>query len=240
VLFRSIPIQLAWPFATHPAISQMFGANWQVYQAYGYPGHEGTDFAVMTGTPVLAAFDGVVTEAASMVGSYGMHVRLRHNQNDRTFQTLYGHFSRLDVKVGDVVKTGQQIGLSGNSGNSTGPHMHFGLSVDGVKTDYPGNELDPMLYVVDSITVPPVDPPVDPPVTPPTECTQLKVISFGLRLRTSPEVRSDNILGELNSTSPALTLPQPNEEVAVNGLVFEKVEAWIAKSNGAIQYVKLS
>lgn len=83
--------------------------------------HPGVDIATPTGTLVLAAMDGEIHEAGR-IGDYGNAIILNHN---KTYFTLYGHLSQIFVKKGDKIKKGQVIGLSGTSGKSTGPHLHF-------------------------------------------------------------------------------------------------------------------
>jgi murein DD-endopeptidase MepM/ murein hydrolase activator NlpD len=83
--------------------------------------HEGVDIAVPVGTVIAAMMDGTVTHAGPL-GGYGLAVILDHGGQTRS---LYGHLSRVDVRVGEVVEGGQRIGLSGQSGNATGPHLHF-------------------------------------------------------------------------------------------------------------------
>ncbi|MGR5146134.1 murein DD-endopeptidase MepM [Photobacterium alginatilyticum] len=85
--------------------------------------HNGTDFATPVGTPVLAAGDGVVVKARKhpLAGNY---VVIKHG---REYMTRYLHLHRLLVKVGDKVTMGQRIALSGNTGRSTGPHLHYEL-----------------------------------------------------------------------------------------------------------------
>lgn len=111
------------------AISQRFGARPNYYRKFGLPGHEGVDWAVPVGTPVLAAAEGRVILALADNGKhpYGTHIRIRH---DNGLETIYAHLSRLMVKRNDEVKRGETIGLSGNSGNSTGPHLHFSVKQD--------------------------------------------------------------------------------------------------------------
>jgi len=88
-----------------------------------YP-HAGIDLAVPIGTPVFAAMDGRVSRAGTnaITGRTGIGAFLDHEGNRNTY---YGHLSRLLVKVGEMVKAGQQIALSGNTGNSSGPHLHW-------------------------------------------------------------------------------------------------------------------
>ncbi|WNN93665.1 tape measure protein [Arthrobacter phage CallinAllBarbz] len=88
-----------------------------------YP-HAGIDFAVPTGTPVRAAMAGTVIRAAwnAVAGRSGIGMLLRHEGGRNTY---YGHLSSLVAKVGDFVRQGQVIAKSGNTGRSTGPHLHF-------------------------------------------------------------------------------------------------------------------
>lgn len=91
---------------------------------YCYDGHSGLDYGMVTGTPLLAAADGTVVKTMQLTTGYGIHVVLRHANN---YYTLYGHMSEISVQVGQTVKAGTVVGLSGNTGNSSGPHLHFGV-----------------------------------------------------------------------------------------------------------------
>ncbi len=93
--------------------------------------HTGIDIAVWYRTPVAATADGVVV-AAGWQSGYGWSVVIQHKEG---WSTLYGHLSRYLVDVGDHVKRGQIIGLSGSSGNSTGPHLHYEIRLNGVPVD---------------------------------------------------------------------------------------------------------
>lgn len=85
--------------------------------------HKGLDFAAPTGTPIMAAGDGVVAEAGRK-GNYGKAVVLRHPNE---YRTLYGHMSRIarGVRSGARVRQGEVIGYVGSTGMSTGPHLHY-------------------------------------------------------------------------------------------------------------------
>jgi murein DD-endopeptidase MepM/ murein hydrolase activator NlpD len=83
--------------------------------------HTGVDFAVKTGTPVLAVADGKIANA-NWGKSYG--TQLVQDLGDGSF-CIYAHLSSASKKAGEPVKKGEQIGLSGNTGNSSGPHLHF-------------------------------------------------------------------------------------------------------------------
>jgi murein DD-endopeptidase MepM/ murein hydrolase activator NlpD len=93
--------------------------------------HRGTDFHAPSGTPVLAANDGVVIIAQNMFYE-GNLVVIDHGQG---FSTLYMHLSKIDVKVGERVAKGQPLGLSGATGRVTGPHLHLGVRWQGMYVD---------------------------------------------------------------------------------------------------------
>ena len=91
--------------------------------------HKGVDFAAPTGTPIMAAGDGVI-EKAGRNGAYGHYIRVRHNSS---IKTAYAHLSKYarGTKVGNRVKQGDIIGYVGSTGRSTGPHLHYEVLVDG-------------------------------------------------------------------------------------------------------------
>ncbi|MBC3796430.1 phage tail tape measure protein [Acetobacterium tundrae] len=93
--------------------------------------HEGIDIGVGEGTPVGAAGAGTVIQAG-WNGGYGNSITIDHGNG---LETLYGHLSEVLVNVGDLVSQLQTIGLSGNTGNSTGPHLHFSVIKDGEQVD---------------------------------------------------------------------------------------------------------
>jgi murein DD-endopeptidase MepM/ murein hydrolase activator NlpD len=92
--------------------------------------HAGVDLSVPNGTPVKATMCGQVTEAG-WSNLYGWVVSVSNGN----ITTLYGHNSALYVSVGDWVEKGQVIAASGNTGRSTGPHVHYGISIDGTWVD---------------------------------------------------------------------------------------------------------
>ena len=88
--------------------------------------HKGVDFAVPIGTPILAVGDGEVVQAKHSAGA-GNYVAIRHG---RQYMTRYMHMKKLLVKPGDKVKRGDRIGLSGSTGRSTGPHLHYEIWIN--------------------------------------------------------------------------------------------------------------
>jgi len=85
--------------------------------------HEGVDFRANTGTPVMASFDGIVS-VVSENWLYGRYIIISHNNG---YKTLYGHLNSFNVRQGERVTRGRKIAETGNTGYSTGPHLHFGI-----------------------------------------------------------------------------------------------------------------
>lgn len=115
-------------------VTQKFGnTSFARSGAYNGNGHNGVDFRASVGTPVMAALSGTVagtgnTDVYRGCYSYGKWVLIRHANG---LSTLYAHLSQSNVTEGQNVSTGEVIGHSGNSGYSTGPHLHFTLYVSG-------------------------------------------------------------------------------------------------------------
>ncbi|HWC74830.1 MAG TPA: M23 family metallopeptidase [Gemmatimonadales bacterium] len=140
---RAVPIQAAKPggskqYETGPSLPSHWPLDVQGFVTRGQvrPGvpdesHPGIDIAVPVGTPIRASGGGTVT-AAGYDPDYGLFVLLRHPAG---YETMYGHTSRLLAAEGDEVQAGQVIGLSGNSGRSTAPHLHFEIRHDGKSVD---------------------------------------------------------------------------------------------------------
>lgn len=124
-----------WPFPVAVPISSGFGTRVAPCR-YCSSYHRGVDFVPGNGSPTYAMADGVVTQS-EFSGGYGQHVYIEHRINGQNMMTVYAHLQRNSspLRVGDTIQAGEFIGLVGNTGTSTGPHLHFEVRVDGVYID---------------------------------------------------------------------------------------------------------
>jgi murein DD-endopeptidase MepM/ murein hydrolase activator NlpD len=99
--------------------------------------HNGQDFRVPFGTEVYATGDGIVVESGYSSGGFGNYVVIDH---DYGLSTLYGHLSQIKVPKGTNVKRGELVGISGDSGLSSGPHLHY-------QVEEKGHAINPMNYL---------------------------------------------------------------------------------------------
>lgn len=151
-------IRLASPLKIPLTITSPFNAP------RNYAGeHEGLDFAAPIGTPVFAGYDGVVdtVRVIDPGEGYGKYVRVRYSAR---YKGWFGHLSRVDVALNQVVSAGQQIGLSGNSGGSSGPHLHLTIQdiPQGLDSYIISDVIDPTLYMHPAVSLD-ISPPVPPP-----------------------------------------------------------------------------
>ena len=119
--------ELCWPLPGHTYISCNFGDD----DAYGNSGHRGTDIPALEGTPILAAHSGTVI-ISGWNNSYGNQVLL---DNGAGLSTRYAHMTAAAVSAGETVTAGQVIGYVGNTGDSTGFHLHFEVMQNGVRVN---------------------------------------------------------------------------------------------------------
>lgn len=114
--------------------------------------HGAIDYAVSPGTTVMAAADGVVMSTANLSTSYGTYVVIRHANGMQTYYA-HGTYGSICVKPGQIVKKGEKIMLSGNTGNSQGPHLHFEVRVSPYNYSYSAkaygqdSRVDPLKYL---------------------------------------------------------------------------------------------
>lgn len=104
--------------------------------------HEGMDFTAPVGTPIHATGDGMVTKVERERGGYGNSIIISHGFS---YETLYAHLSKINVQRGQVIKRGQMIGLVGNTGKSTAPHLHYEVHKN-------GTSINPINYFFNDIT----------------------------------------------------------------------------------------
>ncbi|WP_326817305.1 M23 family metallopeptidase [Streptomyces sp. NBC_01762] len=125
-------------------------SHYQLSASFGNDGsrwahkHSGQDFAVPIGTRVEAAHSGVVVKAGPNGGgdgpAYGNAIVIKHSNG---MYSQYAHLSQIDVRIGQAVQTGEKIALSGNTGNSSGPHLHFEIR----HTANYGSAVNPVMFL---------------------------------------------------------------------------------------------
>lgn len=117
-----------YPLQFTPRISSQFNPRRLHPVTRRVAPHKGVDFGLSIGTPIIAPADGVVEHVAYQANGAGRYIKLRHGGQ---YTTVYMHLSRTLVKVGHSVKKGERIALSGNTGRSTGPHLHYEFHING-------------------------------------------------------------------------------------------------------------
>ncbi|MFI6563583.1 M23 family metallopeptidase [Streptomyces sp. NPDC050534] len=129
----------------HPVAKYALSASFNQAGGMWQHKHSGQDFAVPSGTNVVAAHGGTVVKAggngAGDGPAYGNAIVIKHGNGT---YSQYAHLSRIDVHVGQVVTTGQHIARSGNTGNSSGPHLHFEVR----KTANYGSAINPVSFLL--------------------------------------------------------------------------------------------
>lgn len=113
---------------SHSGITSPFGYRWHPVDG-DWRMHNGVDLAAPSGTPIYATRSGYVTVSAYQAGGAGNYIALSHGDG---FGSIYMHMTHYVVYAGEYVSAGQVIGYVGSTGGSTGPHLHFGISYNGV------------------------------------------------------------------------------------------------------------
>jgi murein DD-endopeptidase MepM/ murein hydrolase activator NlpD len=140
-LIASIPAIQPVGFHDLRRISSLFGYRTDpFYKVTKF--HEGIDFTAAVGTPIYATGDGVISEAEYNSGGYGQKITINHGYS---YETVYAHLSKIKVKKGQRVKRGEVIGLMGNTGKSTAPHLHYEVRKSGVP-------MNPIYFFFNDIT----------------------------------------------------------------------------------------
>lgn len=121
------------PIHNHNLIRTASGFGMRMHPVYGVPKlHSGIDFTAKVGTDIFATGDGVVEEVSNSFTGYGKHVVINHGFG---YKTLYAHMSAFKVRKGQKVKRGDIIGAVGNTGTSTGAHLHYEVIRNNKKID---------------------------------------------------------------------------------------------------------
>jgi murein DD-endopeptidase MepM/ murein hydrolase activator NlpD len=109
------------------------GFGWRIHPIYKVRKmHTGMDFSAKIGTPIYATGDGVIIKAKKSYGGYGNEIEIDHGYG---YVTKYAHMKAFKVKKGQKIKRGEQIGTVGNTGASTGPHLHYEVIMNGKKVN---------------------------------------------------------------------------------------------------------
>ncbi len=143
-------LRLRYPFDGEPNMTGGFGETPEeahlnsANRSFEVKAHDGVDFGVAENTSIVAVDQGVVIEYPKKLSDYGTTIVLQHSWG----RSFYGHLNSAKVRLGQTVKKGEIIGLSGNTGLSTGPHLHFGIELSGsdVNNGYLG-KTDPAPYL---------------------------------------------------------------------------------------------
>jgi murein DD-endopeptidase MepM/ murein hydrolase activator NlpD len=128
---------IQWPFPTAVPISSGFGGRQVAGCSFCSTFHQGVDFAPGAGTPIGVVADGTVIKVQANDGAFGNDVWVEHDVDGKKFVSVYGHMldNSFQVVQGQQVKVGDVVGLVGSTGNSTGPHLHLEIRIDGVPVD---------------------------------------------------------------------------------------------------------
>lgn len=120
----------------YPVTTWYFEHGSSGYRTSERPAHNGVDLPISSGSNIYSIADGVVIKNSYDEGGYGNHVVIRHEIGGKIVETIYAHMLEPStLAVGEKVTSGKIIGLVGSTGRSTGPHLHFEVTVDGVRQD---------------------------------------------------------------------------------------------------------
>jgi|GEM_PF-764530 len=219
------------PRLLHPVpgcpISQYFGENPEWYAKWGYPGHNGLDFSCVVGTPVRAPASGWVRIFDSGDEGYGLHLYITFVGEDYAYQHVLAHLSKVLVDVCDFVEAGQVVALTGNTGYSTGPHLHWGeKDVNNQIIPYRG-WVDPAPHIKMEHA--------------------MNIRKMGVQYQTPPETGAESTDIVTNSNIPIVKWidahhlgynPFPNQRVINRSYMPEDEERsyWMRGTTGAVEY----
>lgn len=175
-------------------------------------GHYGIDWGIPEGTPITAAADGVVIRAGSDHTGYGDCVWIAGGG----FLYIYAHLSVIYAVAGREVKAGDKIGLSGNTGNSTGPHLHFEMRT--LNGSWPDNTIDPAPYLDNCDEIPSEEETV-------IMAGRAKVTVPVLNVRLSPTIAAPDV-GDLTT---GMIVELAGDAVHADGRDWQPVRLWVAR-----------
>lgn len=236
-----LTISIRMPFNGEYPLTQEFGVLetdpllLEKYRNFGLQGHDGVDFGLPIGTPVLAADIGTVIFAGP--GDYGNTVVVQHGWG----RSYYGHLSEVYARVGSSVNQGDEVGLSGNTGLSTGPHLHFGIKPNDYD-DHNGyyGKVDPLLYINNDV----VKSAASGKEQIPDNLLKVSSIEYPLTLKKGQTVQIEYKY-QAPPKSPEMYLLGPAQLISADDkLVFEEVRQWMIASdatwyNSSWEYRKL-
>ena len=230
--------RIRWPTQFN-IITQEFGARPEFYGKFGLPGHEGIDFEAPEGSELYAVADGVVSDVrpdgdSDPVGKpYGNQLRIQHGEG---YTSIYAHLSQIFAQRGQPVQAGQLIGLSGNTGNSFGAHLHLTIKKNGAtqahETSFPYDIIDPSPYV-GAFEVGARPAPPEPPAQP-TLQVQVNSPDVGyLNVRSAPSV-SGTLVAKVND---GVTLGALEAEGVARSKVGQQNQwLWVRTPDGQVGY----
>ena len=198
---------LRYPFDQVQPVTQEYGENPGDYARFGMIAHNGIDFGCVSGTNVLASASGTVEHATFDDGGYGFYVTIKHAGG---LTSVYAHLSQIRVQPGVLVKTGQLIGQSGSTGNSTGPHLHFEVRRQGLEGNGYHGAVDPR---------PLIEWPGDEPDEPIPHVVPGKIVRSGVVV-----VESLNVRGGPGTGYPIMAMLRKGDKLDLREL--KEMEVW--------------
>lgn len=216
-------MRFGYPFEEKYAdqISQSFGENPDSYRRFGVAGHTGVDYALPQFSAVYAAAGGRVKTINIDADGYGLFVVLDHGSG---LETWYAHLEYVSAQAGQAVRAGELIARSGSSGNSTGPHLHFGVRQAGQEKNGFGGFVDPQPFL-------------EGPAAPPEyKNWNGSVVCGRLNLRLGPGVAFLDV-GDLTAGDRVEIL---DEEVSEGEITWTALKLWAARREGGEEYIRAS
>jgi murein DD-endopeptidase MepM/ murein hydrolase activator NlpD len=227
-------MKLLWPvFNGKDKISQKFGETIIDYSKWGLKGHNGIDIWGAIGLPIMSVADGTLKKIGHESDGFGNYIVLDHGE----YTSLYAHLSEIMINtIGQKVMAGEVIGKMGSTGNSTGPHLHFGLRLASgydVNNGYGGYE-NPLPYLIDSINETEVVAPIK--VVEESEDIEISNVSEGkvkivcdmARVRLVPGT-DGNVLGNVYKDTEFISTGKREN---INNITWRQVCVWIAENDG--------